>query len=92
MEGFELLKWWVNAAEFKGLQVLGQHAINPLTFPVTTTVTEGSFCILKGLLTPDWQYMDPETQMLAHQSRSISDICLLNCSLPNDDKFFSKKI
>ena len=61
VDRFEMLKCWVNAAEFTGLQVLGQHAIIP--FPVTTTVAEGSFSILKGFLEPDRQYMDPETQI-----------------------------
>ena len=58
-----MLKWWENAAEFKGLQSLAHHATNALTFPVTSTVAEGSFRILKGLLTPDRRYMSPSTQI-----------------------------
>ena len=33
-----------------------------LTFPVTTTVAEGSFRI-KGLLTPDWRFVLHDSQM-----------------------------
>ena len=40
-----------------GLANLGRVALNALTFPVTTTVAEGSFRILKGLLTPDRRFM-----------------------------------
>ena len=46
--GFQLVKWWGNASEFKGLRGSAQHATNALTFPVTSTVAEGSFRILKG--------------------------------------------
>ena len=60
---FQLLKWWGNAAEFKGLRGLAQHATNALTFPVTSIVAEVSFRILKGLLTPERRYMDSNNQI-----------------------------
>ena len=57
---------WASAAEFKGLQCLAKHTANALTFPITTTVAEGSFRILKGLLTPQHRYMDPDTRIGYH--------------------------
>ena len=62
-EGFQLLKWWGNAAEFKGLRGLAQHPTNALTILVTRTVAEGSFRILKGLLTPGRRCADLDNQI-----------------------------
>ena len=30
---FDLAKWWLNAAEFRGLKELAAHALTALTFP-----------------------------------------------------------
>ena len=46
-----------------GLAKLGRVALNALTFPMTTTVAEGSFGILKGLLTPDRRFMSHDSQI-----------------------------
>ena len=53
----------VPIVEVVGLQGFAQNATNVLTFPITSTVTEGSFRILKGLLAPGRRYMTPDTQI-----------------------------
>ena len=50
---FDLVKWWLNASEFRGLKELAAHALTALTFPITSFVAESSFHAMKGLLTPD---------------------------------------
>ena len=42
---------------------LADRAITALTLPVTTAVAEGSFHILKGLLTADRRGMSHDTQI-----------------------------
>ena len=60
---FDLVKWWLNASEFRGLKELAAHALTALTFPITTCVAESSFHAMKGLLTPDRRFMANDTQM-----------------------------
>ena len=57
------MKWWGNAVEIKGLRGLAQHATNALTFPVTSNVAEGTFQLVKGLVTRDRRYMELDTQI-----------------------------
>ena len=60
---FDVLQWWERACNYMGLANLGRVALNALTFPVTTTVAEGSFRIVKGLLTPDRRLMSHDPQI-----------------------------
>ena len=46
-----------------GLAILRHVALNALTYPVNTAVAEGSFCIMKGLLTPDPCFMSHDSQI-----------------------------
>ena len=59
---FDVLQWWERACNHMGLANLGRVALNALTFPVITTVAEGSFRIMKGLLTPDRRFMSHDSQ------------------------------
>jgi hypothetical protein len=60
---FSLLSWWENASLYMGMPDLADRAITALTLPVTTTVAEGSFRIMKGLLTADRRGMSHDTQI-----------------------------
>ena len=60
---FDVLQWWERACNHMGLATLGHAALNALTFPVTMTVAEGSFRIMKGLLTPDRRFMSHDSQI-----------------------------
>ena len=60
---FSLLSWWENASLYMGMPDLADRAITALTLPVTTTVAEGSFRIMKGLLTADHRGMSHDTQI-----------------------------
>ena len=60
---FSLLSWWENASLYMGMPDLADRAITALTLPVTTTVAEGSFRVMKGLLTADRRGMSHDTQI-----------------------------
>ena len=60
---FSLLCWWENASLYMGMPDLADRAITALTLPVTTTVAEGSFRIMEGLLTADCRGMSHDTQI-----------------------------
>ena len=60
---FDVLQWWERACNHMGLANLDRVALNALTFPVTTTVAEGSFRIMKGPLTPDRRFMSHDSQI-----------------------------
>ena len=60
---FDVLQLWERACNHIGLANLGRVALNALTFPVTTTVAEGSFRIMKGLLTLDRRLMSHDSQI-----------------------------
>ena len=59
----DVLGWWERACNHMGLATLGHVAVNALTYPVTTTVAEGSFRIMKGLLTPDQRFLSHDSQI-----------------------------
>ena len=50
-------------ANHVGLGNLGPVALNALAFPVTMTVAQGPFRIMKGLVTPDRRFMSHDLQI-----------------------------
>ena len=53
-----------NDSTAKALAIVGNIALNTLTFPVTTTVAEGTACTMKSLVTPDCGSMSHDTDWI----------------------------
>ena len=53
VDGFKVLDWWDNVAMFQNLAPLAMEATICLTQPITTSIAEGSFRALKGLLSSE---------------------------------------